>query len=93
MKLIKVFLVNLGGALGHKYACGLNLRESNYVADGRTVEHEHDHSVKAESHSAVGRNAVFFSIEKEAKTSLGNFFGKTESLEHFILNFGVADTD
>ena len=70
----------------------MNLGEGGYIAEVISPTHEHCNSVKADSHSAVRRSAVFVGFYEEAELCFNLLVGERERTEHLLLKLVVCDT-
>ena len=93
MQFTQLFLVNIVRSLSHQTACTLCFRESNNVTDRITFSHNHDQTVKTKGQTAVRRRTIFKSIHHKAEFLFCLLFGKTDSLENFVLDITTMDTD
>lgn len=66
----------------------LRLREGDDVADGLSLEHEHDHAVQAEGQASMGRCTVFEGPEEEAEFLFCFFRRKADGLKDALLDVG-----
>ena len=93
MQFTQLLLVYHVGGFAHHVVGVLGLGERNYVADGGTFCHQHDHAVQAEGQSSVGRRAVFKGLHHEAELFLSFFVRKANGFKNGVLHVAAVDTD
>src|SRR5574340_226443 len=69
------------GRFGERTLRALGLRERNHVADRVGAAEEHDQPVETEGDSAMGRCAIFQSLQQESEFGMGLFLADAQQVE------------
>src|SRR3989338_374114 len=90
---VQLLLARLGRRAHHDIPRIAGLREGDHLAGVGPSRGQHADAVNSGGESAVGRCAVFESLEHVPKSLIDFLIGKPKQLENFILQFSLMNPD